>query len=198
MAAKKQSPIVTVSLLGIACIGLFSLWDGAKKFEHYIGALPIQGAQTTVQAKIEGAEKASSLAVLYPLYVESQQKAERLPHSPEESARAIDSSFVRSDSTPTTSGAAAGMPVPEPVALPDYFTLLNQAVKVEAVMENGAVLSGRFYALGEPVETFAYPAKNGRGTTVPVLTEVGADFVVLQEGSGEGARTISVKAPRRQ
>ena len=195
MAAQstKKSPVVTICLLGIVGLALSYLWSSAAKIEGYIGSLPIQGAQTTVQAKIEGAEKASSLAVLYPLHVESQQKAVRLPQTAAESSRLVDSSFIRRNEV-APGAPGLNMPLPQPVALPDYFKMLQQAVHLDALTNNGAVLSGRFYAVGEPVSTFAYPSKKNQQLTVPVLLRITSNTAVLGEAASEGLRTITLSA----
>lgn len=194
--ATKKSPVVTICLFGIVGLALSYLWSSASKLEGYIGSLPIQGAQTTVQAKIEGTEKASSLAVLYPLHVESQLKAVRLPQSAAESSRLVDSSFIRRSNV-APGGPGVSMPLPKPVALPDYFSMLGQAVQLDALTDNGAVLGGRFYAVGEPVSAFAYPSRKTQQMTVPVLVRITADTAVLGEAPSEGRGTVTL-SPRRR
>lgn len=195
----KKSPLITICLLGIVGLGLSYLWSSAAKIEGYIGSLPIQGAQTTVQAKIEGAEKASSLAVLYPLEVESKQKVERLPQSKAEASHLVDTSFIRaSQAAPEAPmGASVSIPLPKPVALPDYFQLLPQAVRLDGVTGNGAVLSGHFYAVGEPIAAFAYPSKKNQQMVVPVLLRITDNSAVIQEPGADGARTITISSRTR-
>lgn len=197
--AAKKSPLITICLLGIVGMGLSYLWSSAAKIEGYIGSLPIQGAQTTVQAKIEGADKASSLAVLYPLEVESKQKVERLPQSQAEASHLVDTSFIRA-SQAAPEGPAVGsvsIPLPKPVALPDYFKLLPQAVQLDGITGNGAVLSGHFYEVGEPIAAFAYPSKKNQQLTVPVLLRVTDNSAVIQEAAADGTRTVTISARSR-
>lgn len=195
----KKNPLITLCLLGIVGMGLSYLWSSAAKIEGFIGSLPIQGAQTTVQAKIEGADKASSLAVLYPLEVESKQKVASLPHSPAESSHLVDTSFIRASQVAPEApgGASVSIPLPKPVALPDYFTLLPQAVHLDGITGNGAVLSGHFYAVGEPVAAFAYPSKKNQQLIVPVLVRVTDNSAVIQEAAADGTRTVTISARTR-
>lgn len=193
---QKQSPLVVTSIVGIISMALSGLWSGAEKVEAYIGTLPVKGAQSAAQAPAGLPGGAGSLAVLYPLYVESNKKTARVSRPAEESSKLIDASFTRSltSAAPAGSAQAPTLPVPQPVALPDYFPLLRQAIRVDAVTGNGAVLNGRFYEAGQPVTAFAYPSKKDQAMTTPVLQRVGEALVVLAEAPSEGARSITVLA----
>jgi hypothetical protein len=194
MTTQKQSPLVVSSIIGIIGMALSGLWNSAAKVETYIGTLPVKGAQTAAAAPANASGSAGSLAVLYPLYVESKQKAERLPQASAASSKLIDESFTRSSRAPAASGGSPTLPVPQPVALPDYFPLLRQAVHLDAITGNGAVLNGHFYEVGQPVTAFAYPGKKEQKMSAPVLQSVLADEVVLAEAEGEGTRTIRISA----
>lgn len=194
MADKKKSPIIRAIVVGSICLGLYGTWAVGDKLELYLGGLPIQGAKTPAPAPAEASKKAKSLAVLYPVYIESKQKSERLLHSPEEASRLIDTTFIRAQGEQAPL-ALSEVPVPKPVDLPDYFLLLDQVVQVDAVMQNGAVLNGRFYAIGERVLAFDYPSNTGGQLTAPVLSSVLAEGVVLKEGKGEKPRAITIGAP---
>lgn len=192
MTTQKQSPLVMTSIIGIIGMALSGLWNSAGKVEAYIGSLPVKGAQSAAQAPATTTGSAGGLAVLYPLYVESKQKAEARPRTPKDSSKLIDASFARS--TVTANGAAPALPVPQPVALPDYFTLLRQAIRLDAITGNGAVLNGHFYEAGQPVTAFAYPGKKDQKMTTPLLLKVDEHAVLIGEAPEEGSRSISVSA----
>lgn len=193
MTTQKQSPLVVTSIIGIISMALSGLWSSAGKVEAYIGSLPVKGAQSAAPAPATSAGSAGSIAVLYPLYVESKQKVEALPRTSEESSKLIDASFARSTAVPAN-GNAPALPVPQPVALPDYFSLLSRAIRLDAVTGNGAVLNGHFHEVGQPVTAFAYPGRKDQRMTTPVLLEVNESSVLIGEAPEEGRRTITVSA----
>lgn len=83
-------------------------------------------------------------------------------------------------------GRADAPPVPAPVAPKprDEFAELATVVKVQAIMPNGAIVNGGFFALGQPVDTLAY--RNAKGEKqFPVLVQVQAAQVQLQEAGAE-------------
>lgn len=80
--------------------------------------------------------------------------------------------------------AADSKPVVEaPVAPPepDYPAIIRQSVSVDAISENGAVLNGRFYPVGAPVDALNF-APAGSGVNAPVLTAVTGKSATIRLG----------------
>lgn len=91
-------------------------------------------------------------------------------------------------------GAPGAPPVPAvPVVQPpDYFKLLAQRVRVQAVMPDGAVINGGFYGQGEEVKTLGYPTVDGKKMLYPTLESVQGETVFLAEAEG-GKRKIKAR-----
>jgi hypothetical protein len=67
----------------------------------------------------------------------------------------------------------------------DYFKYLPQALKVQAITGEGAVINGKFYAPGEKLPDFAYPKAGSTASVIPVFRGVEGETAVIEEpGSG--------------
>jgi len=73
------------------------------------------------------------------------------------------------------------VPPPPAPAPPDFPSLLAGVMRVESIAGNGAFINGKFYSVGEAIKDFEYPLR-GR-PVVPVIVEVGRDFVIVKHGS---------------
>lgn len=99
---------------------------------------------------------------------------------------------------PANAANAAGAPDAPPVPAvplvqpPDYFKLLAQRVRVQAVMPDGAVINGGFYGQGEEIKTLGYPTVDGKKMLYPTLESVQGETVFLAEAEG-GKRKIKAR-----
>ena len=196
MSAQKTSPVVKMAGLGIVAIGIFYAGQGLQRVETMIADLPVQG-QTAPKAEGAAAPNApttETMRNLHPLLIESSKKVAALRHANAtpvtQTAEQLDALFERKDPEPEKKkvaekappAAPAEPPAPPPV---DYFKFLPQALKVQAVTGEGAVINGKFYAPGDKLPDFAYPKA---GTTVlitPIVKAIDGESAVIEEpGSG--------------
>lgn len=172
MAEKRPSLIVALAGLGILLMGAWFLWKGSVAVTDRIRKLPIHGAQTVAQSRIEE-PKTDKLKVLYPLLIASQPSA-----APQATGEFIDKAFLRQAARASTAPQEATTQ-----QQPDFFQLLPAHLTLDAIVGAGAVISGTYYEVGDALEKFAYPGKSGKMVT-PILAGVQADSAMIREGAG--------------
>lgn len=81
-------------------------------------------------------------------------------------------------------------PPPKPIEPPpiDYFNLLiaGNHLRIDAVMDNGAIINGKFIAINSPITQYAYPANSKNKTKTgapkmiaPILSETDLDKLTI-------------------
>ena len=207
--AKKPSPIIKVCLLGMAGLALMQGYNSTSKVNDYIVALPVTGAPAAQEGA--GPPATTINRNLVPLLVESRRKRAEVSLGVSdgfmESGR-IDELFGRkpplrrgqektsmpSNENPFLPGGSASAPAEEPPKplLVDYFKVLPSVVELQAITSQGAVVNGRLFSRGEDVTTLRYPSPDGAKVLVPILVEMGPDFIVLGEHTTKQTHRISL------
>lgn len=156
MGALRRSffPFLALLLLSVP----YAAYEVLGELQQQYTRLPVLGA--TVKTASQGQVADVPLAMLYPLVVQGGTGGKRQSGDGSD----IDAAFVH----------ASPAPIIDEVRMPalhemDYFGLLPKAMSLDAILGNGAIINGKFYAAGALIEEFAFPAKNGKGMVTPKL-----------------------------
>ncbi len=181
MAQKKtnSSPIVGLAGLGILAMMLTFGWKGLQMASAKINELPIHGAVTVQQAKIEVA-KTDSLKTLSLLMLEGK-KAEAAG-DPLSSSESLDKAFSLQTQKPVEVPASTTAAPAEQTV--DFFPMLKDQLRLDAILlsntSRAAVINGKHYTVKDALPEFSFPDKTG-AMTVPVLAKVTESGVVIRD-----------------
>lgn len=147
-------PILALLLLSVP----YAAYEALGELQQKYARLPVLGA--TVKTAAQGQASEAPLAMLYPLVVRGGAGGRKQFGD----GSGIDAAFVPFKVAPIVDELQ--MPAPREM---DYFGLLPRAMSLDAILGNGAIINGKFYAAGALIEEFAFPAKGGKGMATPRL-----------------------------
>lgn len=157
----------TVLFYGAVLGALAAIWASGNWVNQKFDALEVMKLK-----RVQSQPVSTDTKAFYPVWV--KQKAAILAERQADSS--LDSLFKRPEETKPAELAAPSAP-PEP----NYAELVQQSAFVDAIADNGAVINGRFYSIGEKVTDLTfYPA--GKGAQSPALVSVRADGVTVSVG----------------
>lgn len=187
MKSDTNSPIVKLALVGILSMGLYYASEGVKSLANYAKALPVEG---TVQKEDPNAPKVqaklSDKESIHPILIESKKKLtqDALPKS-EGPVKSLDEIFGKAEE-PLTRLSAPSTPV-------FTFSDIKSRVRVQGILNNGAVINGKFFEVGAKVTTAPYYNDNATATLFPKLMNISGDTVVLKSAKGSTVRLSLTK-----
>lgn len=166
MEKMMKSRNMTLYIYGAIAVVLAVVWKAGVFVNGELAQLPVQRLQRT-QAKPVTVDSKS----FYPVWMKqtAAMKADAQAAGP------VDDLFKKQEESKPVVEAA-----PKPQE-PDYAAIVKQSAFVEAVSDNGAVINGRFYALGAPIEEMAFMPV-GKAPLVPFLRSVRSDEVTIAVG----------------
>ena len=189
MATKtsESSPIVKMAVAGIAAMALYYVSQGLSSVASYLNDLPVEGTNISIHGGAKPPASApQAVSAIHPLLVESGRKAANQAtetnDAPIGPMVSLDKLFH--EDTPTVVGA--------PVVVFD-FAQLKQQVQLGAVTNEGAVINGKFYASGEKLPFLAFQPTSEATIELPVLRQVGVDYVVIARSSRRKAESFKVQ-----
>lgn len=193
MAQKKtNSPIVGLAGLGILAIMLSFGWKGLQMASSKINELPIHGAVTVQQAKIEVA-KTDSLKTLSLLLIEGKKDSAQA-EATGSSTEALDKAFSLQTQKPVEVPASTTAAPAEQTV--DFFPMLKDQLRLDAIFlsnsSKAAVINGKHYTLKDPLPEFSFPDKVGK-MTIPVLARITESEVSIKDSAT--GRSFSLKLP---
>lgn len=155
MGALRRSFFPFLALL-LLCVP-YAAYEALGELQQKFGRLPVLGA--TVKTASQGQTSGSPLALLYPLVVQGGAVGKNRSGESD-----IDAAFAPIRPNPIVDEMQ--MPALHEM---DYFALLPKAMSLDAILGNGAIINGKFYAAGALIEEFAFPARGGKGMVTPKL-----------------------------
>jgi len=163
MSSRDSSVLFYGGVLGI----LGAIWASGNWVNQKFDALEVMKLK-----RVQSQQVITDTKAFYPVWV--KQKAAILAERQADSS--LDSLFKRPEEP-----SPVELPVPPTPPEPDYAQLVQQSAFVNAVADNGAVINGRFYSIGEKVDDLTfYPA--GKGAQAPSLVSVRPDGVTVSIG----------------
>lgn len=178
MKSNTVSPVVKLAGLGILCIAIFYFSQGVKELTRFAKELPVEG----MVEKASTAPKKAGPAIttkesIHPVLVESKARlqASEIPVDPGAS-RSLDEVFEKST-----------LPVPTAAAAPIVvgFDSLRTRASLEAIVDNGAVINGRFVEKGGKLIGTPFHSADGSKYLYARLVEIASDYVVVSAGPGQ-------------
>lgn len=162
-----------------AALFLLGLYRGGEYCSEIFRALPISGMKPTnpQQTVVDD----NFLKNLYPLVADE-------PNKPKSSAPSeivsVDDAFIPK---------VVLAPPPPAYRAPDYFPALqaNHILELQATTNSGAIINKHYYAYGELLNEYAYPA-NGKQVT-PILKQSTKSYAVeITENPGKRHFTLTL------
>lgn len=162
-----SGPNSSVLFYGSVAGILVAIWACGNWVNQKFGALEVMKLK-----RVQSQQVSTDTKAFYPVWV--KQKAAILAERQADGS--LDSLFKRPEEP-----QAVEPPAPPAPPEPDYAQLVQQNAFVNAIADNGAVINGRFYSIGEKVDDLTfYPA--GTGAQAPRLTSVHPERVTVSVG----------------
>lgn len=163
MSSRDSSVLFYGGVMGILC----AIWASGNWVNQKFAALEVMKLK-----RVQSQQVSTDTKAFYPVWV--KQKAAIMAERQADAS--LDSLFKRPEEAKPVE-----QPVPPAPPEPDYVQLVQQSAFVNAIADNGAVINGRFYAVGDKVEDLTfYPA--GKGAVAPNLVGVKPDAVTVSIG----------------
>jgi len=146
-------------------LGLIAaIWGAGNMVNQKLSALDVLKLK-----RVQSQQVSTDTKAFYPVWVK-QKAAIRAEQKAENS---LDSLFKRPEEPKPVE-----LPKPPEPPEPNYAQLIQQSVFVSAIADNGAVINGRFYAVGDKVDdlTFMPP---GKAPIAPMLVAVKGDVATI-------------------
>lgn len=177
-----MSPIVKLSLLGMATLGLLSLGGLNSRALDYIQQLPLEG-------KLKQGVQLVSTQTPEPLVALKTAIPATTPTAGAEID--VDRAFLKSKTQSPT--AAVAVPVAVEEVAPDFKALVRQGYRLGGVATGGAFINGKFTQPGTVLGQPLWMGKDGKTPHVAKLTRVSEKGVVISVPKAHVS--IFLKAP---
>jgi len=163
MSSRDSSVLFYGGVMGILC----AIWASGNWVNQKFDALEVMKLK-----RVQSQQVSTDTKAFYPVWV--KQKAAIMAERQADGS--LDSLFKRPEEAKPVE-----LPVPPAPPEPDYVQLVQQSAFVNAIADNGAVINGRFYSVGDKVDDLTfYPA--GKGAVAPNLVSVKPDAVTVSIG----------------
>lgn len=144
--------------IGLSVLLLFALWFGTEQIEYQLKSLKVRELKQFQSQPFDGQAES---------FVQGWAKGSKASGQAVADGADLDEVFLKKEETkPDPDLPAAVKPVE--VSLEDQ---LSRQLRVEATMDNGAVINGRFYGVGKALAGISLDAGGGR-FGAPVLESV--------------------------
>lgn len=150
--------------IGIA-VSLALLWRGGEYVvKEKLAKVEVRRLESkVVTAPVVDVKSFFAVFIKQPAAIKAQHQADGQP---------IDSLF----SKPVEDKPVEVMAAP---VEPDYVAQIKQSASLDAISDNGAVINGKFFAIGQPIAEMGYVV-GGSKRVEPKITRLGKDNVTLQ------------------
>jgi len=163
MSSRDSSVLFYGGVMGVLC----AIWASGNWVNQKFDALEVMKLK-----RVQTQQVSTDTKAFYPVWV--KQKAAIIAERQADGS--LDSLFKRPEEPKPVE-----LPEPPAPPEPDYVQLVQQSAFVNAIADNGAVINGRFYAVGDKVEDLTFhPA--GKGAVAPNLISVKPDAVTVSIG----------------
>lgn len=183
MKALPQTKFSAYYLHGLLALGIYGVWLIGNLINHQLALLPIREwiNEAPVATEKPATAGAGDTQSLYPIWAKAETN--RKTGRETSSAGELDALFTKKEENKPTAPASKA-------TAPDYASLLKQMARLQSVADNGAVINGRFYAIGERITALStvlstpmsMPGDAG-APLVPVLAQVRSYGVTLKLGN---------------
>lgn len=202
-----SSPVISLAIIGIAAMAFYYVSEGVSKGTAWISALPVEGTVfTSAAADAPPITAPLQVGAIHPLLIESSRKAAGLQVAPENASGSmvsLDSLFGRHTEEPASRANAGISKLPAVIAgapqlgaLPAVelvkfdISALSGQVRLQATSNEGAIINGSYFSVGELVKSAGYVASSGAPKAYPVLVSVSKETAVIAEGGLKGKKLV--------
>jgi hypothetical protein len=163
MASRDSSVLFYGGVVGVLC----AIWAFGNWVNQKFDALEVMKLK-----RVQSQQVSTDTKAFYPVWV--KQRAAILAERQADGS--LDLLFKRPEEAKPVE-----LPVPPTPPEPDYAQLVQQSAFVSAITDNGAVINGRFYAIGDKMDDLAFMPP-GKASIAPALAGVKGDAATISIG----------------